>query len=90
MVSAEGEADERVSIARKELQWISAKKQLQLDRLRGHYLDAVAFERIVLHPFGVRRVVSVCFVRPKKQEVRASDGSCLVHCWTDEAIHVDL
>lgn len=40
-----------MEIARKELQWTSAKMQLQLDRLKSVMLDPVAVERIVLLPF---------------------------------------
>ena len=50
----ESALNERVEIARKELQWISAKKELQLDKLRGQYLDRVVVERIVLRAFEVR------------------------------------
>eukprot|EP00698_Gefionella_okellyi_P015023 TRINITY_DN4206_c0_g1_i1.p2 TRINITY_DN4206_c0_g1~~TRINITY_DN4206_c0_g1_i1.p2 ORF type:complete len:1598 (+),score=505.86 TRINITY_DN4206_c0_g1_i1:63-4856(+) len=54
----EKEASERIEISRKELEWISAKKKLILDKLKGAMLDPIAVERIVLLPFQAGHYVS--------------------------------
>jgi hypothetical protein len=69
---AEAESSERIDIARKELEWISAKKELQLSRLRNHYIDRVAVERICLVAFR-QRMRTATFRTPRLSlELRAA------------------
>jgi len=72
MIYAEKEASERIEIARKELEWYSAKLQLRLDKLRGAMLDPVAIEKIELLPFNTGHQVSAFRVAHLHAELKRS------------------
>ena len=58
ILATEEQNEEKLRIARKELEWDSEKSSIALHKLKSLFLDTMAVERIVLRAFKTNRVVS--------------------------------
>ncbi len=67
----------QVEEARKELAWISEKKQIALDKLKKTFLDDVAVEHITLH--ALRSPYTVTSFRTKKLTQQQRESMDAVH-----------
>uniref|UniRef100_A0A7S1KMG8 Guanine nucleotide-binding protein subunit beta-like protein n=1 Tax=Percolomonas cosmopolitus TaxID=63605 RepID=A0A7S1KMG8_9EUKA len=61
--------EQKLDLAQKELAWDTTKTDLKLRKVKGHFLDCLDVERIVLRAFRTGRVVSTFRTRKLRDEL---------------------